>query len=161
MNHQVEEAAHQASKVPLLVAWAGNGFGFLVAHEKELQVTVLVLTILWTLWQWGKSLLQDGRDRAAHQNEAQTGDRVAPVAPHGIRAVRQPVHGVRPAATRSTSGASVAAAHTARAIASGDGVGVHCGEVVGAAGEEALAPPGRLDQIPYEGHNKHAQQHAG
>lgn len=67
MNHPVEEAAHQASKMPLLVAWAGNGFGFLVAHEKELQVIVLVLTILWTLWQWGKSLLQEGRDRSAHQ----------------------------------------------------------------------------------------------
>lgn len=67
MNHPVEEAAHQASKVPLLVAWAGNGLGFLVAHEKELQVTVLVLTILWTIWQFGKSLLQEGRDRSAHQ----------------------------------------------------------------------------------------------
>ena len=67
MNHPVEEAAHQASKVPLLVAWAGNGFGLLVAHEKELQVTALVLTILWTLWQWGKSLLQEGRDRSARQ----------------------------------------------------------------------------------------------
>lgn len=71
MNHPVEEAASQAvqhvSKIPTIVAIFGNGVAFLAEHDKELQAISLSLTILWILWQWGRSLMQDARDLSEHR----------------------------------------------------------------------------------------------
>ena len=57
------QAVSQVSKMPTLVAIFGNGVAFLADHDKELQAISLTLTILWIIWQWGRSLLQDRRDR--------------------------------------------------------------------------------------------------
>jgi hypothetical protein len=68
MTHPAEEAAsHAAShinKVGLTVSWAGNLVGYLTVHQAELQTLAVVLTILYTAWQFGRDVLRDRRDRA-------------------------------------------------------------------------------------------------
>lgn len=67
MNTPVEEAASQAvhhvNKVGVAVSWAGNGVAYLTVHQAELQTLAIVLTILYTAWQFGRDFLRDRRDR--------------------------------------------------------------------------------------------------
>lgn len=72
MNTPVEEAASTAvshvNKVGVALSWAGNGAGgvisYLTAHESELQVVALLLTIAYTVWQFGRDFARDQRDRS-------------------------------------------------------------------------------------------------
>ena len=69
MNTPVEEAASHAvshiNKVGLTVSWAGNGVAYLTVHQDDLQTLAIVLTILYTAWQFGRDILRDRRDRVA------------------------------------------------------------------------------------------------
>lgn len=78
MNHPVEEAASRAAshinKVGLTVSWAGNGvsgfMSYLNGHQTDLQTLALILTITYTLWQFGRDMLRDylktKREKIAH-----------------------------------------------------------------------------------------------
>lgn len=67
MNHPVEEAAsqtvHHVNKVGVAVSWAGNGVAYLTVHQAELQTLAIVLTILYTAWQFGRDILRDRRNK--------------------------------------------------------------------------------------------------
>lgn len=69
MNHPVEDAAsHAAShinKVGLIGSWAGNGVAYLTVHQDDLQTLAIVLTIIYTAWQFGRDIIRDRRDRMA------------------------------------------------------------------------------------------------
>ena len=69
MNHPAEEAASHAvsgiNKVGLSVSWAGNGIAYLTVHQAELQTLAIVLTILYTAFQFGRDILRDARDKRA------------------------------------------------------------------------------------------------
>jgi len=68
MNTPVEEAASQAArhvnKVGVAVSWAGNGVAYLTVHQAELQTLAIVLTILYTVWQFGRDYLRERRERS-------------------------------------------------------------------------------------------------
>jgi hypothetical protein len=51
----------------IALAWLGNWLAYLADHEHELQAILLVLTILWTLWQWGASIIDRMRQSEAHR----------------------------------------------------------------------------------------------